>query len=87
MTPHRLRHTLATLLINQGMPIVSLQKFLGHQDINKTLIYARVHDETVKTQFASAMDTIETVLIPDWPTQFDTIVNSPIYVSTTSDSV
>jgi integrase/recombinase XerD len=28
MTPHRLRHTLATFLINRGMPIVSLQKFL-----------------------------------------------------------
>ena len=55
MTPHRLRHTLATFLINQGMPITSLQKFLGHQDINKTLIYARVHDETVRAQFASAM--------------------------------
>jgi integrase/recombinase XerD len=48
MAPHRLRHTLATMLINQGMPIVSLQKFLGHQDINKTMIYDRVHDETVK---------------------------------------
>jgi site-specific recombinase XerD len=40
LTPHRLRHTLATMLINQGMPIVSLQKLLGHQDINKTMIYA-----------------------------------------------
>jgi integrase/recombinase XerD len=39
LTPHRLRHTLATFLINYGMPITSLQKFLGHQDINKTLGY------------------------------------------------
>ena len=88
MTPHRLRHTLATLLINQGMTIVSLQKFLGHQDINKTLIYARVHDETVKNQFASAMTNIETIPVPDWPTQLDSIVNSPLYDSaTTTDSV
>jgi len=67
MTPHRLRHTLATMLINQGMPIVSLQKFLGHQDINKTLIYARVHDETVKEQFAAAINQIELIPVAYWP--------------------
>lgn len=67
MTTHRLRHTLATMLINQEMPIVSLQKFLGHQDINKTLIYARVHDETVKEQFAAAMDQIERIPAAEWP--------------------
>jgi len=69
MTPHRLRHTLATMLINQGMPIVSLQKFLGHQDINKTMIYARVHDKTVKEQFATAMNKIEPIPIAHWPYQ------------------
>jgi integrase len=69
MTPHRLRHTLATMLINQGMPIVSLQKFLGHQDINKTMIYARVHDETVKEQFATAMNQIERIPVANWPSQ------------------
>ena len=67
MNPHRLRHTLATMLINQGMPIVSLQKLLGHQDINKTLIYARVHDETVKEQFVAAMNQIERIPTNDWP--------------------
>ena len=67
LSPHRLRHTLATLLINQGMPIVSLQKLLGHQDINKTLIYARVHDETLLDQFATAMGQIESIPVDDWP--------------------
>lgn len=67
MTPHRLRHTLATMLINQGMPIVSLQKFLGHQDINKTMIYARVHDNTVKEQFTTAMNQIERIPVANWP--------------------
>lgn len=61
MSPHRLRHTLATLLINEGMPIVSLQKFLGHQDINQTLIYARVHNGTIRQQFAAAMKQVETI--------------------------
>jgi integrase/recombinase XerD len=59
LSPHRLRHTLATLLINEGMPIVSLQKLLGHRDINDTLVYAKVHNETVRRQFATAMKKIE----------------------------
>lgn len=67
MTPHRFRHTLATMLINQGMPIVSLQKFLGHQDINKTMIYARVHENTVKEQFSTAMNQIERIPVANWP--------------------
>jgi integrase len=57
----------ATLLINQGMPIASLQKLLGHQNINKTMIYARVHDQTVKEQFYNAMNLIESILVMDWP--------------------
>lgn len=76
ISPHRLRHTLATLLVNQGMPITSLQKFLGHQDINTTLIYARVFDETVRQQFAAAMAQIEGIAVVDWPT-------APITISTT----
>lgn len=69
--PHRLRHTLATLLLNQDMPITSLQKFLGHQDINKTLIYARVYDQTVCQQFAAAMAHIEGISMADWPRQIE----------------
>ncbi|MCB7129426.1 MAG: tyrosine-type recombinase/integrase [Candidatus Brocadiales bacterium] len=77
LSPHRLRHTLATFLINQEMPIVSLQKFLGHQDINKTLIYARVHDETVRRQFAAAMAQIERIPVADWPIQIEQL-NAPV---------
>lgn len=67
LSPHRLRHTLATFLINQGMPITSLQKFLGHQNINNTLIYARVHPETVRQQFAAAMAHLEAIPVSNWP--------------------
>jgi site-specific recombinase XerD len=70
LTSHRFRHTLATMLVNQGMPIVSLQKFLGHQDINMTLIYAKVFDETVRQQFAAAMAQIESIAVANWPIQF-----------------
>jgi integrase/recombinase XerD len=76
LTPHRLRHTLATMLINQGMPIVSLQKFLGHQDINKTMIYARVHDHTVKEQFSKAVNQMEGIPIANWPKQVVELENA-----------
>jgi hypothetical protein len=49
-----LRHTLATRLLNEGMPITSLQKLLGHEQLDTTLIYARVHDETVRRDYERA---------------------------------
>jgi hypothetical protein len=65
-----------------------LQKFLGHQDINKTLIYARVYDETVRDQFASAMAHIEGIVIADWPIQTTTSTQPiPISVRQICDSV
>ena len=77
VSPHRLRHTLATILVNRGMSIVSLQKFLGHRNLNNTLIYAQIHDHTLEQQFSSAMASIEATPIPDWPQQltdsFDTV--------------
>ena len=67
LSPHRLRHTLATFLINQGMAITALQKFLGHQNLNTTQLYARVHDETVRQQFLRAMSRLEAIAVSDWP--------------------
>jgi len=54
VSPHRLRHTLATRLLNEGMPITSLQRLLGHEKLNTTLLYARVHNETVQRDFERA---------------------------------
>jgi len=54
VSPHRLRHTLATRLLNEGMPITSLQQLLGHEQLGTTLIYARVHNETVRQDYERA---------------------------------
>ena len=54
VSPHRLRHTLATRLLNEGMPITSLQRLLGHEKLDTTLVYARVHNETVRRDFEHA---------------------------------
>lgn len=47
ITPHQLRHTCATMLLNAGMSILGVQKILGHKYVETTLRYARVYDSTV----------------------------------------
>lgn len=47
--PHRFRRTLATRLIDRGMPIEQVQKLLGHTKIDTTLIYASVNQNNVKS--------------------------------------
>ena len=46
--PHRFRRTLATRLIDRGVPIEQVQKILGHTKIDTTLIYAEVNQGNVK---------------------------------------
>lgn len=44
---HRMRHTLATRLLNQGTPIDVVQKVLGHADISTTRRYAETMPEAL----------------------------------------
>jgi site-specific recombinase XerD len=67
VTPHRLRHTLATRLINRGMSLESLRKLLGHKHLRTTQQYARVYDVTVREQFETAMAKIVGIAVSDWP--------------------
>jgi integrase len=57
--PHRLRHTCATQLLNAGCRITSIQRFLGHKALSTTLVYARVHDQTVAEDYFAAMQRVE----------------------------
>jgi len=38
--PHLRRHSVAQILLDRGMPLEQLQKFLGHRDLKTTQIYA-----------------------------------------------
>ena len=46
--PHRFRRTVATELLNMGMPIEQVQDVLGHTKIETTRIYCSVNREQVK---------------------------------------
>ena len=59
VTAHQLRHTCATQLLNAGCRVTSIQKFLGHKKLNSTMIYARVHDQTVAEDYYAAMGSVE----------------------------
>ena len=42
ITPHVLRHTTATVGLQNGMPVTDVQKILGHSRLDTTMIYAEV---------------------------------------------
>ncbi|WCK52939.1 tyrosine-type recombinase/integrase [Aneurinibacillus sp. Ricciae_BoGa-3] len=42
VTPHKLRHTCATHLLQEGAHLVAIQKLLGHKSLNTTQIYLHI---------------------------------------------
>ena len=47
--PHRFRRTIATDLLNRGMPIEQVKEFLGHEKLDTTMIYCMVKEDSVRT--------------------------------------
>jgi integrase len=58
-TPHQLRHSCATLLLNAGAPVLAVQALLGHKFVDTTLGYARLYDGTIAADYYRAMAQIE----------------------------
>lgn len=42
LSPHKLRHTCLTLLLREGVDLLTLKELAGHKDISSTEIYAHV---------------------------------------------
>lgn len=55
VTPHQLRHTYATQLVNAGMNMQALMALLGHVTPEMTLRYASLASPTVRGAYDAAM--------------------------------
>jgi len=58
-SPHCLRHTFATQLLNAGVTLEVLKELMGHRSIQMTLCYAELYDSTKRQQYDAAMERIE----------------------------
>ncbi|KAF0957016.1 tyrosine-type recombinase/integrase [Rhodococcus sp. T7] len=59
VTPHQLRHTLATQAINRGMSLEAIAALLGHKSMSMTLVYARIADRTVADEYFAVTQKVE----------------------------
>jgi integrase len=64
VTPHQLRHTYATALVNAGVSLQALMALLGHVSAAMTLRYAQLFDATVRTEYERALDLAKSQIGP-----------------------
>jgi integrase len=59
VTPHQLRHTLATQAINRGMSLEAIAALLGHRTLGMTMVYAKIADRTVADEYFKVSEKVE----------------------------
>jgi integrase len=59
VSPHRLRHTLATQAINRGMSLEAIAALLGHRSMRMTMVYARIANRTVAEEYFAVSEKVE----------------------------
>jgi integrase len=58
ITPHQLRHTFGTSLINGGISLPALMALMGHVTPEMTLRYAKLASPTIRSAYQAAMDKV-----------------------------
>jgi site-specific recombinase XerD len=59
VTPHQLRHTLATQAINRGMSLQAIAALLGHRSMRMTMVYAKIANRTVADEYFAVSEKVE----------------------------
>ena len=54
VTPHTFRHTFATLMLNEGCDIKSVEELLGHASLSTTGIYTHLTNEEIRRTYLNA---------------------------------
>lgn len=58
VTSHRLRHTMATQLLNANADLVSIQEILGHTKIKTTQHYSKLSNQKAQRDYFQAMEVV-----------------------------
>jgi site-specific recombinase XerD len=59
VTPHQLRHTLATQAINRGMSLEAIAALLGHKSMRMTMVYAKISNRTLAEEYFNVSEQVE----------------------------
>lgn len=67
VTSHQLRASFATLLLNAGASVLTVQALVAHKHVDTTMRYARVYDSTVAADYVRAACKKPTERLPQIP--------------------
>lgn len=59
VSPHTLRHTFATDMLNNGADLISVKDLMGHNSINTTSIYTHITDDHIRSVYKQAFPRAE----------------------------